>query len=84
MNNPMGEEQELERQLGWRRRGLRGWNIFQAGGSMYFAIEALLNFGKNYVTGSSGRRPRWGLSSFTDYDETSDIDISLLESQELE
>lgn len=84
MNNPMGEEQDLERQLGWHRRGLRGWNIFQAGGSIYFSIEALLNFCKNYVPGSSRRRPRWGLSSSTDYDETSDIGLSLLESQESE
>jgi len=84
ISNPIGEERELERRLGWRRRGLRGWNLFQEGGSIYSTIGALLNFGTNYITGSFGRSPRLQLPTFTDYDETSDADISLLESQELE
>jgi hypothetical protein len=82
--NPIGEERELERRLGWRRRGLRGWDLFQVGSSIYSTTGALLNFGTNYITGSSGRSSRLQLPTFTDYDETSDANISLLESQELE
>jgi hypothetical protein len=84
LSNLIGGERELERRLGWRRRDLRGWNLFQAGGSIYSAIGALSNFSTNYIAGFFGRNPRRRLSTFTDYDEASNAYISLLESQELE